>query len=147
MAVLESAFQRTLNHHGNVIGVVGEPGVGKSRLCYEFLELNRERGVTICQANCASHIQTVPLLPVLQLLRSLFGISGQEHEEETRKKIAGTLILLDEAFKDTLSIWFDFLAVTDPQQPVFKSDSEERQRKLFALPTLVSAAGNCESLC
>ncbi|MCP4622770.1 MAG: AAA family ATPase [bacterium] len=133
MAILESAFQRILDHHGNVIGVVGEPGVGKSRLCYEFLELNRERGITICQANCASHIQTIPLLPVLQMLRGIFGISEQEPEEETRKRIAGTLILLDNAFKDTLPIWFEFLSVTDPQQPVIKSDSEERQRKLFAL--------------
>ncbi len=133
MVILQSAYQQTLNGHGNVIGVVGEPGVGKSRLCYEFLELNRQKGVTICKANCGSHIQTVPLLPVLQLVRTLFGISDQEPENETRKKIAGTLILLDEAFKDTLPIWFDFLAVTDPQQPVIKADSEERQRKLFAL--------------
>jgi class 3 adenylate cyclase len=133
MVILQTALQQALNGHGNVMGVVGEPGVGKSRLCYEFLELNRQRGITISKANCGSHIQTVPLLPVLQLLRTLFGISEQEPEKETRKKIAGTLILLDEAFKDTLPIWFDFLAVTDPQQPVIKADTEERQRKLFAL--------------
>jgi len=133
MAILDSALERALSGQGNVIGVVGEPGVGKSRLCYEFLELNRDRGATICKANCASHIQTVPLLPVLQLLRSIFGISEQEQKEETRKKIAGTLILLDEAFKDTLPIWFEFLAVTDPQKSVIKADSEERQRRLFAL--------------
>lgn len=133
MALLQSELQRTLDGQGNVVGVVGEPGVGKSRLCYEFLEQIRDREVKICKANCASHIQTVPLLPVLQLLRSLFGISEQEPEKETRKKIAGTLILLDEAFKDTLPIWFDFLAVADPQQPVTDPDSEDRQRKLFAL--------------
>ncbi len=137
MAILRSAHQRALNGQGNVVGVVGEPGVGKSRLCHEFLELNREMGVTICQANCASHIKTVPLLPVLQLLRSVFGIAEKDPEEETRKKIAGTLILLDEAFKDTLPIWFDFLAVTDPQKPDIRTDSEERQRKLFALIQLL----------
>jgi class 3 adenylate cyclase/tetratricopeptide (TPR) repeat protein len=133
MAILQSELQRTLDGRGNVVGVVGEPGVGKSRLCYEFLELIHKTGVTICRANCASHIQTVPLLPVLQLLRSIFGITGQEQEEETRKKIAGTLILLDEAFKDTLPIWFDFLAVADPQQPVTGADSDNRQQELFAL--------------
>jgi len=55
MAILESAFQRTLDHHGNVIGVVGEPGVGKSRLCYEFLELNRERCYNLPGKLCISH--------------------------------------------------------------------------------------------
>jgi adenylate cyclase len=69
----------------------------------------------------------------LQLLRSIFRISEQEQEEEIRKKIAGTLVLLDEAFKDTLSIWFDFLAVADPQQQAIRVDSEDRQRKLFAM--------------
>jgi len=133
MAVLLSAHQRALNGNGNVVGIVGEPGVGKSRLCYEFLELNRKMGITICEASCASHIKTVPLLPVLQLLRSFFDIAPQEREEDARKKIAGTLILLDDAFKDTLSIWFDFLAVTDRKQPTLKVDGEERQRKLFAL--------------
>jgi len=131
--ILQSELQRTLSGQGNVVGVVGEPGVGKSRLCYEFLELNRASGFTICRANCASHIQTVPLLPVLQLLRSIFGISEPAQEEETRQKIAGTLTLLDEAFKDTLPIWFDFLAVTDPQLPVSKTDTENRHRKLFAM--------------
>ena len=133
MAILQSELQRALDGNGNVVGVVGEPGVGKSRLCYEFIETIRETGVTICKANCASHIQTVPLLPVLQLLRSIFGIAEQEQAEETRKKIAGTLILLDEAFKDTLPIWFDFLAVADPRQPVTEADSEDRQRQLFAM--------------
>jgi len=130
---LQSELQRTLDGQGNVVGVVGEPGVGKSRLCYEFLELNRAGGFTICRANCASHIQTVPLLPVLQLLRSIFGISEPAREDETRQKIAGTLTLLDEAFKDTLPIWFDFLAVTDPQLPASKTDTENRHRKLFAM--------------
>jgi len=133
LTILQSELQRALNGNGNVVGVVGEPGVGKSRLCYEFIEIIRQTGVTVCKANCASHIQTVPLLPVLQLLRSIFGISEQEQAEETRKKIAGTLILLDETFKDTLPIWFDFLAVADPQQPAIGADSENRQRKLFAM--------------
>jgi class 3 adenylate cyclase/tetratricopeptide (TPR) repeat protein len=133
MAVLQSAYQRALNGKGNVVGIVGEPGVGKSRLCYEFLELNRKSDATICETSCASHIKTVPLLPVLQLLRCVFGIAPQEREEEARKKIAGTLILLDDAFKDTLSLWFDFLAVADRKQPAVKANGEERQRKLFAL--------------
>ena len=132
-SVLQSAYRRALNGNGNVVGIVGEPGVGKSRLCYEFLELNRQTDVTICEASCASHIKSVPLLPVLQLLRSFFGIASREREEDVRKKIAGTLILLDEAFKDTLSLWFDFLAVGDRTQPATRVNGEALQQKLFAL--------------
>ena len=133
MSVLQSAYGRALNGNGNVIGIVGDPGVGKSRLCYEFLELNRKAGIAICEASCASHIKSVPLLPVLQLLRSFFDIASREREEDVRKKIAGTLILLDEAFKDTLPIWFDFLAVGDRTQPATRTNRKESQQKLFAL--------------
>jgi class 3 adenylate cyclase/tetratricopeptide (TPR) repeat protein len=133
MSVLQSAHGRALNGNGNVVGIVGEPGVGKSRLCYEFLELNRKTGIMICEASCASHIKNVPLLPVLQLLRGFFGITSRERAEDVRKKIAGTLILLDQAFKDTLPIWFDFLAVGDRTHPATRTNGKERQQKLFAL--------------
>ena len=133
MAILQSAHQKAVDNQGNVVGIVGEPGVGKSRLCHEFLEINRKKDFAIHKANCASHIKTVPLLPVLQLLRSLFGLCEQEHEDDARKKIAGSLLALDETFKDTLPIWFDFLAVNDPGQPVIRAGLEERQRKLFDL--------------
>ncbi|MDJ0817096.1 MAG: adenylate/guanylate cyclase domain-containing protein [Desulfobacterales bacterium] len=133
LAVLESAFQQALNGRGNVVGVVGEPGVGKSRLCHEFLELNQNKRVTICKTNCASHIRTVPLLPIQHLVRSLLGISEQDSEEETRKKIAGSLILLDEAFTDSLSVWFEFLAVKDVRLPEKEVDLDVRQQQLFAL--------------
>jgi class 3 adenylate cyclase len=133
LAALQAGYRRVLEGRGQVVGVVGEPGVGKSRLCYEFLETIGETEAAICQANCASHIQSVPLLPVLQLLRSIFGISEQERQADTRKKVAGTLVLLDETFNDTLPVWFDFLAVADPQQPVISPESNDRQRELFAM--------------
>jgi class 3 adenylate cyclase/ribosomal protein L40E len=133
MAVIQTAFQRAIDGKGNVVGIVGEPGIGKSRLCYEFLEHCRRKGIPICKAFCTSHGKTVPLLPVLQLLRSFFGITEYEQNEDARKKIAGTLILLDEDFKNTLPIWFEFLAVADPHQLQIADAPEERQHKLFAL--------------
>jgi hypothetical protein len=104
MAILQSTLQQALNGHGNVVGVVGEPGVGESRLCYEFLELNRQRGVTICKANCGSHIQTVPLLPVLQLLVELLG--GVK-----LKKIVNIQITLDNLYPHPLAS-FEFFGET-----------------------------------
>jgi adenylate cyclase len=133
MAILEAAFQRAVNGQGSVVGIVGEPGVGKSRLCYEFVERCRNKGVATYEAHCTAHGKTVPLLPVIHLLRGYFGISAHERSEEARKKIAGTLVLLDESFKDTLPIWFDFLGVPDPQMPAGRSDTEKRQQQLFGL--------------
>jgi adenylate cyclase len=142
LAILESALQRAVNGYGSVVGIVGEPGVGKSRLCYEFLERCRNKGIAVYEAHCTAYGKKVPLLPLIHLLRGYFGISEQEGSEDARRKIAGTLILLDESFKGTLPIWFDFLAVADPQMPAGRADTEKRQQQLFALVLRLVQAGS-----
>jgi predicted ATPase/class 3 adenylate cyclase len=142
MAILESALHRAVNGNGSVVGIVGDPGVGKSRLCYEFLECCRNKGMAVYEAHCTAYGKKVPLLPLIHLVRGFFGISGQEGSEDARKKIAGTLILLDESFKGTLPIWFDFLAVADPRMPAGRADTEKRQQQLFALVLRLVQAGS-----
>jgi class 3 adenylate cyclase/tetratricopeptide (TPR) repeat protein len=132
MAALELALKQAFDGRGQVIGIVGEPGVGKSRLCFEFTERCRARGLPIYEAHCPAHGKTLPFLPVLQLLRSYFGITDADGDEAARKKIAGTLVLLDPAFQDVLPLVFDTLAVPDPERPAPRIDPEARQRQLFA---------------
>src|SRR5262249_9517878 len=70
MAALEAALSQALEGSAQVVGVVGEPGVGKSRLCFEFLERCQERGLAIFQAHGVSHGKVIPLLPILELFRN-----------------------------------------------------------------------------
>jgi adenylate cyclase len=102
----------------------------------------RTEGLPVYEAHCTAYGEKIPLLPLLQLLRGYFKISEQEDSEDARKKIAGTLILLDESFKGTLPIWFDFLAVPDPAAPVDRVDTEKRQQQLFALVLRLIQAGS-----
>ncbi len=132
MAALEAALERAIQDNGQVIGVVGEAGVGKSRLCYEFIQRCRSRGLTVTEAHGVAHGKTVPFLAVLEYLRGYFGITDQDTEQNAREKIAGKLILLDPDFNETLPLLFDFLGVPDPKRPVVRMDPEARQRQLFA---------------
>src|SRR5262249_40553560 len=133
MAALEAAMARALDGEGRVIGVAGEPGVGKSRLCHELAEKARAQGVRVHTAHCVAHGKMVPLLPVLELMRDFFGLSEQDSGEAARRKIAGTLLLLDPALTDALPLVFDFLGVADPADPPLRMDPEARQRRLFTL--------------
>src|SRR5262245_59002613 len=74
MAALEAALARALEGRGQVVGVVGEPGLGKSRLCFEFSERCRASGITAHEAHGVSHGKLTPFLPVLELFRSFFCI-------------------------------------------------------------------------
>src|SRR5207245_9949937 len=78
MQTLETALSRALEGHGQVVGVVAEPGVGKSRLCYEFAERCRARGVRFIEAHAVAHGKTIPLLPWMELMRNVFGITEQD---------------------------------------------------------------------
>ncbi|MEE8507846.1 MAG: adenylate/guanylate cyclase domain-containing protein, partial [Myxococcota bacterium] len=61
MATLDAALKRALDGHGQVVGVVGQAGVGKSRLCLQFVEQCRARGIRVLEAHCPAHGRTVPL--------------------------------------------------------------------------------------
>jgi class 3 adenylate cyclase len=132
MAALELALKQAVDGRGQVVGIVGEPGVGKSRLCFEFTERCRARGVPVYDAHCPAHGKTLPFLPMLELLRSYFGITGTDSDEAARTKIAGTLVLADPAFQEVLPLVFDVLGVPDPERPAPRIDPEARQRQLFA---------------
>jgi class 3 adenylate cyclase len=133
MASLEAALGRAVAGTGQVIGVVAEAGVGKSRLCHEFTERARAQGIAVYDAHCVAHGRMIPFLPVLELLRGYFGITDQDGDEPARRKVAGTLLLLDPALTDALPLLLDFLGVPDPERPVPRMDPEARQRQLFEL--------------
>ncbi len=131
MAALESALQRSLEGTGRVAAVVGEPGVGKSRLCAEFVERCRAQGLVVYEAHCPAHGKTIPYLPLLELLRNLFGITDQDGVREARQKIVGELALLDDGFADDRALVLDFLGVADPKSPALQLEPTLRQRRLF----------------
>jgi predicted ATPase/class 3 adenylate cyclase len=133
MQVLEQALEAALAGEASVIGVVGEAGVGKSRLCHEFAQRCRGRDLAVYHATGQAHTKSVPLLPVLQLMRSYFDIVDQDDDQTARERIAGKLLLLDPGFADDLPLIFDFLAVPDPERPAARMDPEARQRQLLDL--------------
>jgi class 3 adenylate cyclase/tetratricopeptide (TPR) repeat protein len=133
MATLETALERTLGGHGQVLGVVGEAGVGKSRLCAEFVAACRAKGLTVDTAHCPAHGRNVPYLPLLELLRSVFGIGDRDSDHESRRKIAGELALLGGELEDCLPLVLELLGVIDPSRPPTpEMSAEARKKRLFA---------------
>lgn len=145
LAMLEAALEQAQGGSGVVVGVVGEPGVGKSRLCGEFVETCRRRGIAVYEGQGHAHAQAVPFLPVLEMMRGYFGVAESDSDQRAREKIAGRLLLLDDAFAESLPLLFDFLAVPDPQRPVPRMDPDARRRALLAtVKRLVHASSRRE---
>jgi predicted ATPase/class 3 adenylate cyclase len=133
LRLLEAAWGQALAGQGQLIGIVGEAGVGKSRLSHEFAERQRAKGVPVYEIAGQAHAKSVPLMPLLQVLRAYFEVTERDSDQTARERIAGRLLLLDSTFEDELPLLFDFLAVPDPERPAERMDPEARQRRLLAL--------------
>ncbi|MFT4563902.1 MAG: class 3 adenylate cyclase [Gammaproteobacteria bacterium] len=133
MQTLEAALANAENGHGQVIGIVGEPGLGKSRLCFEFVERCRQQGLPVFEAHCPAHGKNIPYLPILELFRNYFEINADDNAAQARKKIAGTLTLLDPTLQQSLPVLFEFMGVGDPNHPLPLMDAEAKQRQLYEL--------------
>jgi class 3 adenylate cyclase len=137
---LDTALSRALDGNGQVVGIVGEPGVGKSRLCQEFVERCQGRGISVYRGHGVSHGKAIPYLPILELYRGFFGISERDDAQAAREKIAGRMLLLDETLRDALPLVFEFLGVPDPEHPAPRIDPDARRRQLFAAVKRVAQA-------
>jgi class 3 adenylate cyclase/tetratricopeptide (TPR) repeat protein len=131
MAALETALERAISGNAQVVGVVAEPGTGKSRLCYEFVERCRAREIKVYEGHGVAHGKAVPWSPILAFVRGYFGITEQDPPEAARDKIAGRMLRLDENLGEGLAVMFDFLGVPDPEKPMPPMGPEARERQLF----------------
>jgi transcriptional regulator with AAA-type ATPase domain/tetratricopeptide (TPR) repeat protein len=91
LELLESRLQSALRGQTQIVGVVGEAGIGKSRLIYEFRQTVGRRDVDYVEAHCLSYGSAVPYLPVLDLVRAGCHLAESDAPEATADKIRRAL--------------------------------------------------------
>jgi adenylate cyclase len=117
LAWLESILSRAIESNGQVVGVVGDAGVGKSRLCLEFSQRCRARGVAVYEVHCPAHGATVPWLAIRELLQSYFALDQREGVEAIRRSVGQQLRALDAEFEDAIPLVLEVLGVGDAAAP------------------------------
>jgi tetratricopeptide (TPR) repeat protein len=131
LAALEDALAEAIEGRCQVVGVVGEAGMGKSRLCEEFVRSAAARGITVRRTTAVSHGRAVPLLPILALLRDYFSVTETDTAPQARDKVAARLLALDPGLDEVLPLLFDFLEVPDPARPAPEFAPEVRIRRIL----------------
>jgi len=99
---LRAALEKAGQAQGQVIAVVGEPGVGKSRLFYEFSRSHRTQGWLILESGSVSYGEATSYLPVIELLRAYFQIESRDDQREIREKVTGKILALSAARRKPL---------------------------------------------
>lgn len=128
---LLAALERVRAGEGQVLAVIGNAGIGKSRLCHEFLEVCEGAGVEVHRATGVPYAGALPLYPVQQLTRSRLGVGERSGRDEVRRMVAGTFLLHDAQHAALLPALFDFLGVGD--SPLAPEQAAEQRSRLFEL--------------
>jgi class 3 adenylate cyclase/tetratricopeptide (TPR) repeat protein len=144
---LREVRDRTAAGHGQVVAVAGEPGVGKSRLLWEFAHSDRISGWRVVECTAMSHGKTISYLPVSDMLRGYFQIDDRDDERRIREKVAGKLITLDESLRAALPAFFQLLdvSVEDPEWQA-QDPNQRRQRTLDAVKRLLLRESHVQPL-
>jgi class 3 adenylate cyclase/tetratricopeptide (TPR) repeat protein len=148
MAILEEHLASALSGNGRSIGIVSEPGIGKSRLCFEFAARCRARGITVLEAVGVRHARSIPLLPIVELLRAFFAVAPETDAGVVRERVAKEASSLGDRFVGALPRLYELLRVeVSAPTPLPPTDPEVRERELLALVAdLVRARSEREPL-
>ena len=127
--LLRQVLERAGGGHGQVVAVVGEPGVGKSRLVWEFTHSERTRDWLVLTAASVSYGKETTYFPVIELLKSYLQIEPRDDARKIREKLAGKILSLDRALEPTLPVFLSLLdvSVNDPEWA--RLDPPQRRRQ------------------
>jgi predicted ATPase/class 3 adenylate cyclase len=135
---LDEALASAQSGHGQVVAVVGDAGVGKSRLYWEFTHSPRVRDWLIVESSSVSYGKATPYLPIIDLLRAYFQIEVRDDARKIRVKVTGKLLSLDRALEPALPAILELLdvPVMDPQWQQL-DPPQRRQRRLDGIKHLL----------
>jgi class 3 adenylate cyclase/tetratricopeptide (TPR) repeat protein len=129
MEALQQALARAGAGQGQVVALLGEPGVGKSRLVYEFLHSHHTQGWLILESSSVSYGKATAYLPVCDLLKAYCHIEDCDDLRTVRAKVTGQILTLDENLQDTLPAVLALFEALPADSPFLHLDPLQRRRR------------------
>ncbi|PKB25270.1 putative ATPase [Novosphingobium kunmingense] len=131
--LLMQGLEMSAGGTGQVIGIMAEAGTGKSRLCFEFAELCRSHAIPVYTGSADQSGQQAPLLAIMDLARSFFGIVAKDEPANARAKIERRLVAIDTGLTQSAALISDLIGYPVPNAPPVSLDPEARQRQLVGM--------------
>ncbi|MBI5015213.1 MAG: AAA family ATPase [Deltaproteobacteria bacterium] len=131
LSVLQEAWEKAATGSGQVVGIVGEAGVGKSRLLLELRNSLPAGSQIYLEGRCLHYGGSMPYLPVLDLLRQYFGLAEGEREHILRKAVREKTLALDPALERVLPSLYDLLSLRVDDDAYQKLEPKRKKERAF----------------
>ncbi len=131
MEALHEALEKTRSGAGQLVGIVGEAGVGKSRIIFEMRKMLPKEEYGYLEGRCVHYGGSVAYLPILDILRSYFEIKEGEHEFLIKKKMKEKISQLDETLKSVLPPFQELLSLETDDESYLKLERKQKREKIF----------------
>ncbi len=129
LEALHQALAQAQTGHGQVIALVGEAGVGKSRLVYECVHSHRTQGWRVLESASVSYGKATPYFPVTDLLKRYCHVDDGDDARTIRAKVTGQVLTLDETLQETLPALLSLLEAVPDDSPFLKLDPPQRRQR------------------
>jgi class 3 adenylate cyclase len=147
LEALHQALQQAGTGRGQVVAAVGEAGVGKSRLVYEFLHAPYTQGWLVLESASVSYGKASSYFPVIDLLKRYGHIEEHDDTRTIRAKVTGQVLTLDTTLQDTVPALLALLEALPEDSPFLQLDPpQRRQRTLTALKRVLLRESQVQSL-
>jgi class 3 adenylate cyclase/tetratricopeptide (TPR) repeat protein len=134
LAALQHGLEWAGTGHGQVVALMGEAGVGKSRLVYEFVHSHRLQEWLLLESASVSYGKATPYFPVIELLKRYAHVEEHDDGRTVRAKVTGQVLTLDDALQETIPALLALLDALPEDSPFLQLDPpQRRQQTLEAL--------------
>jgi class 3 adenylate cyclase/tetratricopeptide (TPR) repeat protein len=145
MALLRRSLALAGQGQGQVVAIVGEPGVGKSRMVWEFTHSHRTQDWLVLETTSVSYSKASTYFPVIELLRGYFAVDPRDDARKIREKVTGKLLSLDRAMDATLPVFLSLLDIPVEDSAWTGLDPSQQSRQVLdGLKRLVQREGQVQ---
>ena len=131
METLIDAFDKVRSGEGQVVGIVGEAGVGKSRLLLEFRNLLPKEDYWYFEGHCLHYGGAMPYLPIQDFFRSFLGVKGGEQEHVVRHKLKERILGVDENLRHIIPPIQELLSLPVDDEVYLRLEPKQKREKIF----------------
>ncbi len=131
LEILQEAFEKAKNGSSQIVGITGEPGIGKSRLLREFRGSLKSENLTYLEGHCLHYGSLMPYRPIIDILRAYFDIKEEDIESAVKDRVAKKLEQLDKSLSGYLPFLYEMFSFQVDDERFQRMENQYKRIKLF----------------